>query len=189
MDPLILTAVETEKSELRHFCGVLMTDGELRLSVVSKNIRFLLCSLLYPEFLLLAAVWVVCCASESLIVALSFRHLMWGDCKDLLLQSPFFVCGVFKCCPPASKSKAFKICMSCQFQLQPRIQLLWLGSLWKGLRTFNLRCKLSISAYIRYLHARFINIISFYIHVVSDQMRISKYHLISLSKWHLHGKG
>lgn len=56
MDPLILTAVETEKSELRHFCGVLMTDGELRLSVVSKNIRFLLCSLLYPEFLLPAAV-------------------------------------------------------------------------------------------------------------------------------------
>lgn len=112
-----------------------MTDGELRLSVVSKNIRFLLCSLLYPEFLLPAAVWVVCCASESLIVALSFRHLMWGDCKDLLLQSPFFVCvcGVFKCCPPASKSKAFKICMSCQFQLQHRIQPNMVGKSLKGL--------------------------------------------------------
>lgn len=53
------------------------------------SIHFLQCSLRSPEALLPAAVWVVCYTSESLIEALSFRHLMGGDSKVLLLQSPF----------------------------------------------------------------------------------------------------
>lgn len=136
-----------------------MTDGELRLAVVSRNIRSfqVLCILPRPCSQ-------SCHECFAALQKVSYSGIVFSPFNVKRQQRPAlaksFLCWVFKCCPPASKSKAFKMCMSCQFQLQPRIHLLWLGSLWKGLRTFNLRCILSISAYIRYLQALFINILS-----------------------------
>ncbi len=110
VNPLIIIAVGSEKSAFLWCSPDLTASSGCLLSL--ENIRFLpstsfsvLCILLRHFSQQLYFSVVVCYTSESLIVALSFRHLMGGDSKVLLLQSPFF-CGEFKCRPPASKSKA-----------------------------------------------------------------------------------
>lgn len=93
------------------------------------------------------SVWVVCYTltwriwlqKVSLIVPLSFRILMWGDSKVLLLQSPF-LCGVFKCCPPVSA------CLSNSNSSPMSVQnsTAMVGKSLKGLENIHSKVQLSI---------------------------------------------